>query len=90
MKLIVGNDYDFVTFKNLLSTLLGACFDKGFEFLEYDNNGRRAFKVLNLGMPIICEVIPEYETIYKEVISDHADTALNDIYEIIREYKERQ
>lgn len=40
-------------------------------------------------MNIECEVIPEYATVYKEVISDPADAALNDIYVIIREYKER-
>lgn len=88
MKLIVVNNYDFVSFKNLLSILLLSA-DKNAELIEYDNNGNRCFKVINVGMKIVCEVIPEYSTIYKEVISGPADTVLNDIYEIIREYKER-
>lgn len=88
MKLIVTSNYDFVSFKNLLSILLLSS-DKNAELLEYDNNGNRCFKIINVGMNIECEVIPEYKTVYKEVISDPADTALNDIYEIIREYKER-
>lgn len=89
MKLIVTSNYDFVSFKNLLSILLLSS-DKNAELLEYDNNGNRCFKIINVGMNIECEVIPEYSTIYKEVISDPADTALNDICEIIKEYKERQ
>lgn len=89
MKLIVVNNYDFVSFKNLLSILLLST-DKNAELIEYDNNGNRCFKVINVGMKIVCEVIPEYKTVYKEKISDPADTAINDIYEIIREYKERQ
>lgn len=89
MKLIVTSNYDFVSFKNLLSILLLSS-DKNAELLEYDNNGNRCFKIINVCMNIECEVIPEYVTVYKEVISDPADTALNDIYEIIREYKERQ
>lgn len=88
MKLIVRNNYDFFSLKSLLSTILLPSF-KNAELLEYDDNGHRCFKIIKLGMNIECEVIPEYKTIYKEVISDHADTALNDIYEIIREYKER-
>lgn len=89
MELIVRNNYDFTLFKGLLTNLLLAS-DKNAELIEYYNNGNRCFKVINVGMKIVCEVIPEYETVYKEKISDPADTALNDIYEIIREYKERQ
>lgn len=89
MKLIVMNNYDFESFKNLLRYLLLAS-DKNAELLEYRTNGHRAFKIINVGMKIVCELIPEYETVYKEKISESADTALNDIYEIITEYKERQ
>lgn len=48
-----------------------------------DEDGIKTLKILNAGMYIECQLIPEYKTEYHTVVNSDAD----DVMEIIRENK---
>lgn len=62
---------------------------KEFE-LFVDDKGIKTLKFLNAGMYIECQLIPEYKTEYRTIENSRADDLIDEMQELIREYKERQ
>lgn len=90
MRLIVQTDYDMLMLKNLLEVNIFSKIPGAFTEEFVDENDIKTFKILNSGMSIECQLIPEYKTEYRIIENNRADDLIDDIQGLIREYKERQ
>lgn len=90
MKLIVQTSYDMLMLKNLIELCVFPKMPGAVTHEFEDENGVRTIKFLTGGMCIECQLIPEYKTEYRIIENNRADDLIDDIQELIREYKERQ
>lgn len=67
---------------NIFSKIPGAYTE---EFVN--EKGIKTFKILNAGMYIECQLIPEYKTEYRTITNSRVDDLIDDIMEIISDYK---
>lgn len=62
---------------------------KGAFITEYTEENERAFKVLNASISIECSVIPDYKTTYKEVEYSKDRDLIENIENLIEEWRDR-
>lgn len=85
MTLIVKNEYDFITFRNLMRESIHNFPNAHIEEFTDPDTNHLTFRILNLGIYIECQLIPEYITQYKEVYYDRTLDKLERIREILDE-----
>lgn len=90
MRLIVTTESDMAVFKNLLAINIASKIPGAFIIDYVDASGIKSFKFANSVIQIECQLIPEYKREYSTIENSRADDLIDDIQELIREYKERQ
>lgn len=87
MKIIVTTKYDYIAIKSLIEFYI-CSLQKDSRIIEHTENGQSAFETVGLGVSIVCNLVPEYKTVYKEVSCSKEKALLGVIETMIAEWRE--